>query len=318
MLNLFVARFVTAAQAAQDRLAYVDSTTNHAIIKVDNTSTVVYPNKRNTVRIQTNDLFPIGSVWVVDMLHVPYGCSVWPAFWSKAPTWPDGGEIDTFEGINMVQNNQMTLHTNPGCRQVQPEQTTLNSTSTDCSFQANNNSGCVVTDPDTTSYGAAFANAGGGVWVTEFAESGISIWFMPRAKVPSGISSNSPTIDTSALGIPTANWPTGGCPMNTFFSAQNIVFDITLCGDLARPPNIFTQTCTGVCYNDWVLGNGTHYSTAYFEIASLRVFSQPGSPGSTTTTTPNSAPDFLSTSKGLLTYAVTMLGVGLIGWLFGL
>ena len=40
-------------------------------------------------------------------------CSVWPAFWSTAPSWPVGGEIDTFEGINNVMNNRMTLHTEP-------------------------------------------------------------------------------------------------------------------------------------------------------------------------------------------------------------
>lgn len=33
--------------------------------------------------------------------------------WSVAPNWPAGGEIDTFEGINDVKNNRMTLHTEP-------------------------------------------------------------------------------------------------------------------------------------------------------------------------------------------------------------
>lgn len=40
-------------------------------------------------------------------------CSTWPAFWSTAPSWPVGGEIDTFEGINNVTLNRMTLHTEP-------------------------------------------------------------------------------------------------------------------------------------------------------------------------------------------------------------
>ena len=33
--------------------------------------------------------------------------------WSVAENWPAGGEIDTFEGINDVKNNRMTLHTEP-------------------------------------------------------------------------------------------------------------------------------------------------------------------------------------------------------------
>ena len=51
--------------------------------------------------------------------------------------------------------------------------------STDCSFASNWNQGCVVTDPSTQSYGAGFAAAGGGMFVTELAEKGVSIWFFP-------------------------------------------------------------------------------------------------------------------------------------------
>jgi hypothetical protein len=64
--------FVTAAQAAALQLAYINSAGN-AIIKVDNT-TVVPPNSdRNTVRITTEEAFPVGNLWIVDMLHVPFG-----------------------------------------------------------------------------------------------------------------------------------------------------------------------------------------------------------------------------------------------------
>ena len=82
-------------------------------------------------------------------------------------------EIDTFEGVNQVTNNQMALHTNPGCTQVSPNQTSTIVNSTDCSVDSNSNEGCVVVNPSTASYGAGFASAGGGVFVTEFAETGI-------------------------------------------------------------------------------------------------------------------------------------------------
>jgi len=72
-LILLYSRFVSASQAASSKLAFVDPTTNHAIIKVDNTSTVVFNDKRNTVRIQTSDRFSVGSVWTADILHVPFG-----------------------------------------------------------------------------------------------------------------------------------------------------------------------------------------------------------------------------------------------------
>lgn len=41
--------FVTRANATSNKLAYVDGN-GHAIIKVDNTSSVAYNEKRNSVR----------------------------------------------------------------------------------------------------------------------------------------------------------------------------------------------------------------------------------------------------------------------------
>ncbi|EEB90837.1 hypothetical protein MPER_10907 [Moniliophthora perniciosa FA553] len=176
----------------------------------------------------------------------------------------------------MVANNQMALHTNDGCKQVNPVQSSTLINSTDCSHLANQNEGCVVTDPSQQSYGATFAASGGGVFVTEFAESGISVWFFTRDLVPDSIKSNSSSLDTSALGTPVANWPNGGCSMNEFFSAQNLILDITLCGDFAGAANVFSQTCSGRCYNDYVIGSPSTYDNAFFDIASIRVYSETG------------------------------------------
>ncbi|KAH9171666.1 concanavalin A-like lectin/glucanase domain-containing protein [Lactarius sanguifluus] len=264
------ATFVNASQAASSRLAFVNSAGN-AIMKVDNTTVVPLNSKRDTVRITSKNLFGVGSVWIADMLHVPFGCSVWPAFWSSAPVWPTGGEIDTFEGVNMVLNAQMALHTDPGCTLVDPAQTSSLVTSTDCSI-ANQNLGCVVKNPDPNSYGAAFAAAGGGVFVTELASTGISIWFFSRANVPSSLQKNHTVVDTSTFGVPVANYPAGGCNIDKFFQPQNLIFDITLCGDFAGNSEIFPQTCSGSCYNDFVIGPPSNYDNAYFEVRSVRMF----------------------------------------------
>ncbi|KAF9241083.1 glycoside hydrolase family 16 protein [Melanogaster broomeanus] len=252
-----------------------------AFIKVDNTTTVVYNDKRNTVRITSNDTFSVGSLWVTDMYHVPYGCSVWPAWWSQAVQWPQGGEIDTFEGVNLQTNNQMSLHTEPGCTQVSPNETSTLVTSTDCSYDANSNQGCIVMDPSTSSFGSGFASTGGGAFVTEFATTGISqvtsipisIWFFPRSQIPSALSSNASTVDTATFGTPVGNWPSTGCNVQDFFQPQQLIFDITLCGDFAGNAAIFNQTCTGVCYNDYVIGPPSGYDNAYFEIGYVRVLS---------------------------------------------
>lgn len=86
----------------------------------------------------------------------------------------------------------MTLHTEPvsdssnsalfsidflekqGCVQRNAIQTSKLVNSTDCSYLLNGNQGCSVTDHETSSYGEAFHKAGGGLFVTEFAEKGIS------------------------------------------------------------------------------------------------------------------------------------------------
>jgi len=147
--------------------------------------------------------------------------------------------------------------------------------STDCAFSSNDNEGCVVTDPRTTSYGAGFANAGGGVFVTEFAKAGVAIWFFPRASVPTAITSgNLSTIDTSTFGNPVANYSSTGCA-NSFFEQQKLILDITLCGDFAGNSAVFAETCTGTCYNDWVIGSPSNYDNAYFEIKSINTFTDP-------------------------------------------
>ena len=101
---------------------------------------------------------------------------MWPAFWSYAVAshWPAGGEIDTFEAVNNVLNAQMALHTEPGCAVVNPVQTSTLVNATNCDVLADQNAGCVVENPDRNSYGAAFVAGGGGVFVTELAEKGIS------------------------------------------------------------------------------------------------------------------------------------------------
>jgi hypothetical protein len=62
---------------------------------------VVGPNERGrrSVRIISNAAYD-ELVLVLDLQHMPEGCSTWPAFWTKSATgpWPQGGEIDILEG----------------------------------------------------------------------------------------------------------------------------------------------------------------------------------------------------------------------------
>jgi len=40
----------------------------------------------------------------------------------------------------------------------------------------------------------------------------------------------------------------------------------------AGDPGVFAETCSGICYNDYVIGSPSHYDDAYFEVRSVRVF----------------------------------------------
>jgi hypothetical protein len=64
--------FLASEQATAQQLAFVNSAGN-AIIKVDNTTVVPAGANRDTIRITTTDTYGVGSVWITDMLHVPFG-----------------------------------------------------------------------------------------------------------------------------------------------------------------------------------------------------------------------------------------------------
>lgn len=46
--------------------------------------------------------------------------------------------------------------------------------------------------------------------------------------------------------------------------------------DYAGNSNSFYQTCSGVCYQDWVLGSPSNYDNAFFEVNHVRVYGEPG------------------------------------------
>ena len=59
------------------------------------------------------------------------------------------------------------------------------------------------------------------------------------------------------------------------YSTFSDVVDICL-QDYAGNQDTFLQTCTGLCYDDWVLGSPSNFDTAYFEVQNVRVYGLPG------------------------------------------
>ncbi|KAF8340185.1 glycoside hydrolase family 16 protein [Amanita rubescens] len=265
--------YLDRQDAMSSGLATVNSAGN-AIMRVDDTTYIAPASvvNRASVRITSQDSYGAGSLIVIDLLHIPYGCSVWPSFWTRGAdvTWPDGGEIDIIEAVNLMNHNQYVLHTTPGCK--------IDTSSTDCSVPA----GCVVAETKANSYGAGFAQAGGGVYAAQLDVSGVYIWFWSRPNVPENLqtATSTSTLDTSTWGPPSAAYSSSTCDYNEFFAPQQLLFTTTLCGDWAGVPWIYDSTChtrTNSCVNDNVIGPGSTYNNAYWEISYLRGYAAQGS-----------------------------------------
>jgi hypothetical protein len=283
--------YLNQADATSQNLAYV-TPQGTAIIKVDNSTDVPVGKNRNSIRIASNDIYPIGSLWIMDLLHIPYGCSVWPSVWTTGLPWPEYGEIDIIEGVNLGDQNQMVAHTLKGCTKTDPLNQTGTSTQTDCSVGA----GCIVLEQQPNSYGSGFAQAGGGVFAAQLDASGINMWFWSRPNVPASITeaTSSNTIDISTWGNPSAAYPTSSCDISQYFGAQRLTVDITLCGVWAGLPVVYQKSCTGACT---VSGPGSpQYDDAYFEFNYIRGYTLPGISVFSTRALNYSTPDALSST----------------------
>ncbi|KLO18258.1 hypothetical protein SCHPADRAFT_866908 [Schizopora paradoxa] len=276
--------YVTQEDAQNQGLISLNSAGN-TIIKVDNTTSGVGDMNfgRNSVYMFSDYEIQPGNLLLFDAVHLPFGCSVWPAFWSQGPVWPDDGEIDIIEGVNMGMNNNFSLHTLDGCTHPAAGSSleTGNLLSTDCFNQTGHDMGCVVEAPTAASYGAGFAAAGGGVYAVLWNDTGISMWFFERSSIPQDLPTNSPNPD--AWPLPTAFFPASSCNMEQFFKPQTLILDITICGNFGLA--IFSQTCPGNCLD--LVQTPSNYDNAYFEISYIRVFEQTN--GSAPSVTPSGA-----------------------------
>jgi len=283
-------------QAADEKLTFLNAAGN-AIIKVDNTTNGANDPTygRASIKILSQATVPMGSLTILDAVHMPFGCSVWPAYWMEGPNWPNDGEIDIVENVNLASNNQYALHTVQGCQHPSAADSTNIETGIlqqpDCFNQTAGNTGCLVRDSGSNSYGAGFAKGGGGVFATLWDSTGIFIWFFPRSSIPADVGTANP--DPSKWPTPTAAYPSSSCDTQKFFTPQTIIFDISVCGNFAGLPSVFTTTgCSGTCTD--LVANPSNYNDAYFEISYLHVFTN----GTSTTGTSGGGGGSGSTGSG--------------------
>ncbi|KAJ7511897.1 hypothetical protein B0H11DRAFT_2268864 [Mycena galericulata] len=279
--------FLSQAAAVQANLTYVDSS-GHVIVKVDNTTSGVGNDQfgRNTVYLESNELMTIGSLLIFDANHIPFGCSVWPSLFTQGQVWPQQGEIDIIENVNLATDNRFSLHVGAdNC--VQPTSAASNQTGTistangdisNCTVTPStgtNTIGCVVTETKPNSFGSGFASQGGGVFAVLWDTTGIAMWYFPRASVPSDIADTaSPGPQPTTWGKASAWYPASSCdPGSATFGPQIITLYVDICGAFAGQASVFAQTCSQVAPNcSSLVPDPTNYNDAYWDINYLRVF----------------------------------------------
>ncbi|KAK0545622.1 hypothetical protein OC846_005598, partial [Tilletia horrida] len=212
-------------------------------LRVDTTPTAL--EGRSSNRITSKAAFGDG-IYVLNVSHVPYGCSVWPAFWTvtvdyDTGAWPAGGEIDIIENANdQFSGDLVALHTNPGCTIPSTSSTQQASTQiqyTDCSGKTAQNTGCrMMLGSKPPTWGAPLNQAGGGLFVMRRDLSkggtGISVWFFARGKEPSDLRPGSFAANPSGWGLPGAHFDIAST-CASYFGPHYIVINTALAGDFA-------------------------------------------------------------------------------------
>ncbi|KAF9044712.1 glycoside hydrolase family 16 protein [Hymenopellis radicata] len=264
--------YVNSTDAFSKGLAYIGDN-KEVIMKGDNTTWLAEGVYRDSVRISSYAQYNTG-LFILDLNHAPWGCGVWPAFWTLGSgTWPQTGEIDIIEGVHDNSHNQIAWHTQSGCY-LNPNAsftgTVVQSNgvnNTNCDGTANSNSGCGITEWSRASYGPYFDQQGGGVFAMKWDENGIAIYSFYRVAVPKDIDEGSPT--PSSWGIADAFLDPEYCDPISNFVNHSVIFDITFCGDWAGN-SYATTTCPGTCAER--LMDPSNFENASWSINSLKVY----------------------------------------------
>lgn len=135
----------------------------------------------------------------------------------------------------------------------------------------------------------------------EFASNAITVWFFPRGSIPSDISSASP--NPAGWAKPLAQFQ-GGCNIPQYFNSQQIVFDLTFCGQWAGAVwgSSSCSSLASTC-NAYVQNNPSAFKSAYWSVNSLRVYQNNGAvsnvatSGWTTSSTSATSSGFVTTTS---------------------
>ncbi|KAG8758491.1 hypothetical protein FRC14_008116 [Serendipita sp. 396] len=279
--------FWSFADPTHGNVNYVDPGTawNEGLVQVNDAGQAImrvntddYVGNRKSVRLHSKQVVNKNSLVVLDAEHMPTGCGTWPAWWMNGPNWPAGGEIDILEGVHDDTTNHATLHTTAGCTASSDAShpSTGQLTNAQCGFINGDNSGCGYADVSTnTGYGAGFNSAKGGVYVMQWVDSGISVWYFPRGAIPADLVAEKPMPWT--WPSPFARWSTNTCNVDQFFRDHITIFNTTFCGDWAGATWQSSGCADKTGYSScaaFVSEKGSAFHEAYWTVNYVKYFQQ--------------------------------------------
>ncbi len=291
-------KYLDMDTANSTSLAGFVSTDQGTVAYLGADSSSIAKDGRPSTRIESINTFNSSTLFITDVRHHPGGnCGVWSAFWLVGPQWPQNGEIDLLENINLATKNKYVLHTgtnlavsnfsdpaiaNSTGMNMRGEFSNLN-----CSAAAEGNIGCVVEGQPGT-FGKDFNANGGGIIVLEYLPQAISVWQFNRTEIPEDILNGTPS---------PSSWPEkqahfmadDGQTLESYFQSLRMVFNTDICGSwinkgwLDSECGHLAPTCKDYAQN------ATAFKDAYWLINGVQVY-QPTTNDTNPTMTPfNSA-----------------------------
>lgn len=260
-------------QADAESLGLISTSSSGIYIGPDMNSTYDPDGKgRDSVRITSKAMYNQGLM-IAKFSHMPVqACGAWPAFWSFGSPWLTMGEIDYFEGWNMMEYNRMAMHTN----ETLAGECTLSSTGIEGTVMTSNcnneedGTGCGVKDDS-----GVWSSTTGATFAMEWTDTAIKVWSWLPSAVPSDITAGTPDPSSSAWGNPTLLVEQTNCDLSKSFANQQLVFNIDFCGDTAGSPTFWNETCsaqTGATCANYVANNPSAFAETYFMIEGIQYY----------------------------------------------
>jgi hypothetical protein len=159
--------------------------------------------------------------------------------------------------------------------------------------QVTGNRGCGIAETRSkASLGAAFAQAGGGVYAMYWATTGIQMWFFgvspftlintflelivlsfQRNEIPQDLMSDKP--DPTQWSTASAAFSPTNCDPRQYFVPQVMIININICGAWAGNTDVYATTgCTGKCTDN--VAKASNYDQAYWEIKYVKTYTAQG------------------------------------------